>query len=257
MQDEWLVYSTGFSALFNEPETNCGNIGDSTTLTFDGLGSIKLVIGDCDQENVYLFAHHIWKSSVLLAKLIIIDKALVREKDCLEFGAGAGLPSIVANLVGANHITASDYPDKGIIDKLRLNLETNCSAGSYSVVGHAWGSRDTSLFQEPIRQYDTIIMADTLWLSDQHINLWSDLVLLLKPRGKLVIIAGLHSGLNILNSFLEMAPSSYSTIVKQYYEIPIGNEFHENAHWKIVDQHVNDSKLERNRYLLHVQLVSN
>ena len=252
------IFNTGFSSLFNEPETNCGTFGETAVVDFKELPLIKLGIPDCKDSNVYLFAHHIWKSSVLLSKLLIQNPNLVSGKDCLEFGAGCGLPSIVANKLGAKSIVASDYPDANIIEMLHSNLTNNCT-NNFKAIGHAWGNRgEDDLFPQSgtILRFDTILMADTLWMSDQHLNLWSDLSHLIKPNGTVIIVAGLHSGRNILESFIAMAPSSFELSTKVCYLIPIGNGFGENQDWIPVVDNVNDSKNERNRFLYHIKFTA-
>ena len=59
------------------------------------------------------------------------------KKDVLELGAGAGLPSLVAALHGAQHVVVTDYPDADLIANLRYNIEKCIPAGSCNI--HAEG----------------------------------------------------------------------------------------------------------------------
>lgn len=43
----------------------------------------------------------------------------------LELGAGAGLPSLICALNGADQVVVTDYPDSDLIDNLRYNI-VNC-----------------------------------------------------------------------------------------------------------------------------------
>lgn len=71
----------------------------------------------------------------------------------LEFGAGAGLPSLVSALHGARAVIVTDYPDADLIDNLRYNvaaclqlLPTPSSAASNLVAdGYIWGADATGL----------------------------------------------------------------------------------------------------------------
>jgi predicted nicotinamide N-methyase len=75
---------------------------------------------------VFLFAHHVWKASVLLSKMIINEQynIQVSDKTCLELGAGAGLVSLVTMLKGGN-VVASDYPSPHILSALEANFKRN------------------------------------------------------------------------------------------------------------------------------------
>lgn len=42
----------------------------------------------------------------------------------LELGAGAGLPSIVAAILGARKVVVTDFPDEDLISNLTLNIES-------------------------------------------------------------------------------------------------------------------------------------
>jgi len=43
----------------------------------------------------------------------------------LDLGAGSGLTSIVAALMGAQRVFATDYPEDAILGNLRQNIEAN------------------------------------------------------------------------------------------------------------------------------------
>eukprot|EP00842_Homolaphlyctis_polyrhiza_P003321 jgi/Hompol1/3990/HPOL_006923-RA len=117
------IFETGFSALFNVPEINLGGPGSIIPIRIPGLApTLSLHVADPEARNTSLFSHHIWKASILLARLIVNGKygIDIRGKNVLEFGAAAGLPSIVAASV-----VATDYPDPAIIDTLKRNLSLN------------------------------------------------------------------------------------------------------------------------------------
>jgi predicted nicotinamide N-methyase len=48
---------------------------------------------------------------------------LVTDKDILELGAGAGVPSLVAALRGAKTVVTTDYPEPALVANLKSNVE--------------------------------------------------------------------------------------------------------------------------------------
>lgn len=254
---ELEVIESGISILFNEPEINCGDHGENAIVNFPGMEKITLHIPDVDPKNVSLFAHHIWKASILLSKILLESHGNLQGKNVLEFGAGAGIPSIVAARLGAN-VVASDYPDADIIKKLHINLEANTKSKP-RVIGHNWGARDDELFPngQPFMKFDIILIADTLWMSHQHLNLLADLQVLLEDDGQILGVAGLHSGRDTFDAFFRKA-AEFDFEVKCLIpiKIPVGNGFCEHLDWEVVppDEIISDDVRERNRYLFHFEI---
>lgn len=46
----------------------------------------------------------------------------IRNKNVLELGAGAGLPSLVAAVLGAQKVVVTDYPDADLISNIEHNI---------------------------------------------------------------------------------------------------------------------------------------
>lgn len=240
------IFETGMSVLFNEPEINHGHSNEQQTLNFLNIKPINVKLPDPKPENNSLFAHHIWKSCVLLCKILLENPTLVKDKLVLELGAGHGIPSIVASLIGAR-VTASDYPDEDIIKTLKHNFQVNDV--DVQVIPHVWNTNSSFT-----KQYDIIIMADTLWMVNQHDNLIADLLLFLKPRGKVIGTAGLHSGQCCLDKFFGKAKSAGFLIEELIpVRLPIGIGLGENKEWQVV-HNVIDQPMERNRYIFKYKL---
>lgn len=97
----------------------------------------------------------------------------------LELGAGAGIPSLVAAILGAQHVVVTDYPDVDLVENIQWNVD-NCDAMSVAqrtaiaVEGHAFGAPVESLlahlkhFGCGIRGFDTLILADLLFNHHCH-----------------------------------------------------------------------------------------
>ena len=68
--------------------------------------------------------HLLWNAGRTISDYIETSAArLVEGKYVLEFGAGAGLPSIVAALKGAAQVVVTDYPDVDLVENMRYNCE--------------------------------------------------------------------------------------------------------------------------------------
>ncbi|CAI7625308.1 unnamed protein product [Penicillium glandicola] len=111
---------------------------------------------------------------------------LIRNKDVLEIGAAAGVPSIVSAIQGARTVVLTDYPDPDLVENMKYNAELSASAiparedgkPRLHVDGYKWGS-DVS----PLRAYlppaadgspslfDVLIMADVVYSHREHPNL--------------------------------------------------------------------------------------
>jgi EEF1A N-terminal glycine/lysine methyltransferase len=63
-----------------------------------------------------LWGHILWNAAYTVAEFLESHASdFVQDKYVLEFGAGSGLPSIVAALNGAARVVVTDYPDNGSI----------------------------------------------------------------------------------------------------------------------------------------------
>ena len=107
-----------FQELFQNDNAEEEDIPDYTIIEWNGF-RIRLL-------NVH---HSLWGDKLAecskLTAQIIINKEFnfdVTGKTVIEFGAGAGLPSIVAGKCGAKNVIATDYNDDILIDNLKFNV---------------------------------------------------------------------------------------------------------------------------------------
>lgn len=141
----------------------------------------------------------------------------VSDRTILELGAGTGLPSITAALIGtANVVVASDYDEPQLVKELRDNVKYNLQGISdeqrrkCKVVGHIWG-KDTEELQDclprGVTKFDSILLADCMWDPLSHADLLkSVLKVLAQDKGARVnVIAGLHTGREKVTSFIRRA----------------------------------------------------
>lgn len=86
----------------------------------------------------------------------------------LELGAGAGLPSLVCALKGAQHVLVTDYTDPQLIENLEHNIATCHLPKSARITAKpfVWGHDPRSLLAElsnPDQEFDLLILADLVF----------------------------------------------------------------------------------------------
>ena len=81
------------------------DVEEPVVIDFDSLQlKVWVAENEFNQQKKTLFATHIWPGSRTLAKHVINNRSLVEGKSVLEFGAGAGIPSMAAKHVGAHFV---------------------------------------------------------------------------------------------------------------------------------------------------------
>ncbi|KAI9715365.1 MAG: hypothetical protein M1812_006010 [Candelaria pacifica] len=122
-----------------------------------------------------LWGHLLWNAGRVISEYIEehVDD-LAKGKNILEFGAGAGLPSLVCALRGARRVVITDYPDPDLIENLRCNISNTvqtADSGRISAEGYLWGAPVEGLcshLEDPLAGFDTIILADLLFNHSEH-----------------------------------------------------------------------------------------
>ncbi|KIM44688.1 hypothetical protein M413DRAFT_442646 [Hebeloma cylindrosporum] len=175
--------------------------------------TISLRTPDTDGANWALHASSIWISSIYLADHLedlhipshMQTQAPGNPVRVLELGASAGLPSIlISKLYPALSVTATDYPDVGLIKTLAENVQQNGVAQRCRALPFAWGS-DPSPILEHGQKFDLVIATDTLWNPDLHVTFIHTLESTLRksPLSRVHLVVGLHTGRYTIQSFLK------------------------------------------------------
>ena len=190
-----------FSTLFADPaadeeedsEASGRNIIVSNTYEFN----LNVADDEFNANKKSLFATFIWSGSIKLAEKLVEYKDSINGRSVLEFGAAAGLPSLVCGRLSAELVCSSDYPSKSVIDVLRRNIDVNtkhtrCGTGDngkfgrdtteYHIVEHIWGEDASPLkMANHNRKYDIILAAECLsrcfyYVDPEHYLCWRDVV---------------------------------------------------------------------------------
>ncbi|KAK6513341.1 nicotinamide n-methyltransferase [Arthrobotrys megalospora] len=199
--------------LFNEPEEWKPKTPPPTfathTLSLQPSSSITVrLIGQSP-----LWGHYLWNAARITSNYIEQNPTLIFEKSTLEFGAGAGLPSLVCAALGAKTVVITDYPDPDLIQNIEYNKLHSLSSSSSSsseqspeskklplkdsttihCTGYIWGNPADHLLKISPKGYDLAILSDLLFNHSQHDALLQSLQLTLsKPDGVALVFFTPH-----------------------------------------------------------------
>lgn len=202
-------FGQSLGVIFPDDITNQhGDLDHAVIYLSPRFGEIKLELADPQgDDNRKLFSHFLWNSGLQLAEFIEEEGAWdVRGKKVLELGAGTGLSGLVAARAGAESVVITDYPAPEVVANVRKNVEVNLpeemrigrggNPATCLVEGHEWGklSGDDSFVQGHKGSFDVILVADCLWMPDQHAALMESIAWFLSPGGKAWVVAGFHTG---------------------------------------------------------------
>jgi nicotinamide N-methyltransferase len=184
---------------------------------------------DFNKNKRSLFATMIWHGAKVLSEYLSSkDKTIfIKDKCVIEFGAAAGLPSIVCNHIGAKVVCASDYPAQLVLDTLQINIEKNKQTDltrSIGCISHIWGENVETLLEfNNNNLYDVAIAAECLWHHESHFLFLQSIHSVLISGGHLIVSYSHHiPGLEAADdNFFEVAKAvGFSTISTQTFSAP-------------------------------------
>ncbi|KAG5356321.1 Protein N-methyltransferase NNT1 [Yarrowia sp. B02] len=151
-----------------------------------------------------LWGHLLWNAGKVTADYLDEhSRELVEGKKVIEFGAGAGLPSLLCHAVGAKQVVITDYPDADLLYNLKDNVEQlkkDCKApgpcsdvSSMKVEGFIWGNDASELIEmSGGTGYDLVILSDVVFNHSEHAKLVRSAKELLAPGGKVFVVFTPH-----------------------------------------------------------------
>lgn len=236
----------GIGGLFALPLESTDTCKGNANALVDQSSTVHIQIDDlefelripeeeCNDEKKTLFTGMVWNGAKTLARFLYRSQhpdLMLRGKRVLEFGAAAGLPSIMCHRLGAAVVCSSDYPAGCVLQTLRYNLKkystsehgddgrlcndyrkssrvgsstisvdaggidsNNCisDTGNTAVVGHIWGRSVKDLLAvNGGDQYDIVIAAECIWRHEQHEDLLRSVIAVLRPNGLFILTFSHH-----------------------------------------------------------------
>ncbi|XP_061619244.1 protein-lysine methyltransferase METTL21C-like [Phyllopteryx taeniolatus] len=141
------------------------------------------------QEAFDSYAGTIWPAALALSQYLDSHRNQLNlmDKAVLEIGAGTGLLSIVASLLGA-WVTATDLPD--VLNNLRFNLSKNTTGRcrhTPQVAPLSWDYNLERTYPTSVYRYDYILAADVVYHHDFLDELLATLKHFCKPGTTLIL----------------------------------------------------------------------
>ena len=207
LDDEALFGDIG--GLFGDPQNCHGDMqhpfvyvwpkplddDDISLYTNPPPGKKEIELSLPDTDSMELMAHHVWEAAIQMSNLIARGVINVKGKRVLELGAGAALPSIISSFCGSKMTVVTDYNESAIVENMKKNLAKHVSLDrdDVGVFGYTWGeSPDDVLCCNDDARFDAILLADTLWLGDQHESLLTACDTFLKRDGGTIYLTYQH-----------------------------------------------------------------
>jgi len=170
--------------LFQEPTDYYPPTPPPTTESYtmkDGKSITLHLVGHSPLE-----AHHLWNGSRIVSQYFEEHPEEVRGRTVFELGAAAGLPSMVAAILGAKKAVVTDYPDPDLVATMWKNIR-GCEilvpddGEEMNIVadGYIWGYNPEPMFahlpegpdgKKPTG-FDVLILADLLFRHGEHKNM--------------------------------------------------------------------------------------
>ncbi|KAI1472121.1 putative methyltransferase-domain-containing protein [Daldinia caldariorum] len=215
-QEETYVTFTCLTENYN-PE-NSSDCDSEPTITL--LERRQLVLGS------QITGFRTWEASLHLGSYLLTDAGsqIVRGKNILELGAGAGFLSILlAKHLHAKHVTTTDG-DEGVVESIRENLSLNGlnTQGKVKAGTLTWGHDPWETWIKDdcdVNPYDVVIGADITYNTTAISALVSTLHKLIERRSKLrVIIAGVVRNAATFQKFRDDCTYRHFAVEEVHFE---------------------------------------
>uniref|UniRef100_A0A0N4ZNW1 protein-histidine N-methyltransferase n=1 Tax=Parastrongyloides trichosuri TaxID=131310 RepID=A0A0N4ZNW1_PARTI len=142
--------------------------------------------------NVYEGGFKVWECSLDICSYLIKYSSTInfKNKRVLELGCGAGLPGIIASLLGATKICFQDFNESVLKCFTEENVKINGINNKYiEYVSGDWSLLSDSL-EKSKNKYDIILTTETIYCEDNYEKLHNVFVNGLENSGNSVIFLG-------------------------------------------------------------------
>eukprot|EP01118_Nematostelium_gracile_P001934 TRINITY_DN11999_c0_g1_i1.p1 TRINITY_DN11999_c0_g1~~TRINITY_DN11999_c0_g1_i1.p1 ORF type:complete len:272 (-),score=54.53 TRINITY_DN11999_c0_g1_i1:57-836(-) len=149
-----------------------------------------------------LWGHMLWNACIVMSDYLDDKNNIdLRGKSVIEFGAGTGLPCMIALINEAKHVVITDYPDEdlmqNIVDNVQHNLPESISQGTVKIMGHLWG-KEPELLTDTLekmggpKKFDYIILSDLIFNHNFQTELLQSCSHCLADDGKIFVSFSHH-----------------------------------------------------------------
>ncbi|XP_028999264.1 uncharacterized protein LOC114851756 [Betta splendens] len=162
-------------------------------------------------ESIDSFGAVMWPAALALCHFLENNRDTVdlQGKTVLELGAGTGLVTIVASLLGAA-VTATDLPD--VLNNLRANVMRNTRGRCRQmpqVAALSWGYDLESTYPSTVYRYDYVLAADVVYHHDFLDELLASMKHFCRPGSALIWANKIRLGSDL--TFIEKFKKAFDT----------------------------------------------
>ncbi|KAI1842038.1 hypothetical protein JX266_011793 [Neoarthrinium moseri] len=128
--------------------------------------------------------HYLWNGARWISTWFEENLSEIKDRTVFELGAGGGLPSIVAAILGAKKVVVTDYPDEDLLVMIRKNIGESDALipepkDRIVCEGYEWGVDPSNVLQhvkssesaKGAEGFDVLVLADLLFKHPQHENM--------------------------------------------------------------------------------------
>ncbi|KAK1802949.1 hypothetical protein P4O66_021479 [Electrophorus voltai] len=167
----------------------------------------------CIWESLDSYGAIIWPAALALCQYLDTNRGTVNllDKAVLEIGAGTGLVSIVASLLGA-WVTAGDLPE--VMSNLRGNLSRNTRGRcryTPQAVALSWGHEMEQTFPRSVYRYDYVLAADVVYHHDSLSELLLTMHHFCQPGTTIIWANKIRFGSDLI--FIENFKKAFHTVL--------------------------------------------
>lgn len=172
-----------------------------------------------------LWGHLLWNAGKYTANYLDQHPELYRDKNVLELGAAAALPSLICGLNGAAKVVSTDYPDPDLLYNIQYNVDHCASKKNIVVKGYIWGN-DYEELQKEVNgeKFDLIILSDVVFNHTEHLKLLRTTKDLLAKDGRCFVVFSPHRP-HLLDQDLK-----FFDIAEEQFQFKVDR--HELVNWK-------------------------
>ena len=143
----------------------------------------------------------LWDSNIILARYIVLNSSLFKDKSVLELASGTGIGGIsIKKYTSASHITFTDLSDE-VVGNIRSNCKKNGFVDVDKIIAIRMDWKEHESFK---KKYDVVIVSDPFFHHCTPENLYSIMLNFLKLGGSMIVVAPSSSSMRTFLDLIEV-----------------------------------------------------